>query len=431
MQCRVCGQVGEITAGSCSVCGTPFTPPDLPRHLPVPVPAPTGVGPQPPPSAGDPDPRSGAVPPPPPFGGSGHRDAPERTVPVLAAGPDWAVVGVGIGVVALLFVIGMVWRSGVSTPPPDPNVFTRTAPPITATTAPPPPALAVPPGGFSPLELRLSLGAAVMPLLLDGCGTSHVATGVAVAPNYLLTASDVARLDSSPSLQLATVFATGRTIGSANKRGLAVVEVRQELTDYLGWVEPGAVEPGLELVVIGYEDLGDPVVAEVTVEDITEVGTEPTTARVRGEVREGMAGAPAVTQEGRIAGLVTSVNAVTGTAEMLLVGPATESFGLIVADPTVTSPECGRRRLSVDTFGDDPELDELYLRCEAGDPFGCDELYSASPAGSDYELFARRCGDRREDGRGYCAQRSLGGWMPPPGEPQDPFGRDQPGGSDG
>ena len=42
--------------------------------------------------------------------------------------------------------------------------------------------------------------------------------------------------------------------------------------------------------------------------------------------------------------------------------------------------------------GDDPTLDGLWTKCEAGDGGACDELYSESPSGSDYENFGLTCG---------------------------------------
>jgi hypothetical protein len=53
------------------------------------------------------------------------------------------------------------------------------------------------------------------------------------------------------------------------------------------------------------------------------------------------------------------------------------------------------------TYGSDPELDELYDQCEDGDYQACDDLYSQSPSGSEYEEFADTCGDRNEPA-GFC-----------------------------
>jgi hypothetical protein len=43
--------------------------------------------------------------------------------------------------------------------------------------------------------------------------------------------------------------------------------------------------------------------------------------------------------------------------------------------------------------GDDPDLDRAYTACDDGDFQACDELWSTSPSGSDYEAFGATCGD--------------------------------------
>jgi hypothetical protein len=47
-------------------------------------------------------------------------------------------------------------------------------------------------------------------------------------------------------------------------------------------------------------------------------------------------------------------------------------------------------------YGDNPVLDAMQDRCEAGDGAGCDELYFASTVGTDYEAFGATCGGRFE-----------------------------------
>lgn len=47
-----------------------------------------------------------------------------------------------------------------------------------------------------------------------------------------------------------------------------------------------------------------------------------------------------------------------------------------------------------DVFGDDPELDDLWLLCEAGAGSSCDALWETAPVGSTYERFGVTCGER-------------------------------------
>jgi len=53
------------------------------------------------------------------------------------------------------------------------------------------------------------------------------------------------------------------------------------------------------------------------------------------------------------------------------------------------------------SYGDDPQLDALYDKCQAGDFQACDDLYTRSDFGSEYETFGDTCGDRNEP-QGYC-----------------------------
>ena len=46
------------------------------------------------------------------------------------------------------------------------------------------------------------------------------------------------------------------------------------------------------------------------------------------------------------------------------------------------------------TLGDDPNLDDLWVRCEEGSGYACDRLFAESPAGSVYERFGVSCGER-------------------------------------
>jgi hypothetical protein len=58
---------------------------------------------------------------------------------------------------------------------------------------------------------------------------------------------------------------------------------------------------------------------------------------------------------------------------------------------------------SAGSFGDDPEMDALWTSCEEGDMEACDDLYQATPFGSEYEEFGGTCGNRESmDGAGLC-----------------------------
>ncbi len=64
---------------------------------------------------------------------------------------------------------------------------------------------------------------------------------------------------------------------------------------------------------------------------------------------------------------------------------------------------------SSDEYGDDPQLDRLWDDCDDGDLEACDDLYFASPIGSQYEEFAETCGGQEPDGfGGECAVGGFG-----------------------
>lgn len=55
------------------------------------------------------------------------------------------------------------------------------------------------------------------------------------------------------------------------------------------------------------------------------------------------------------------------------------------------------------TYGDDAALDALWDACGGGDGAACDELYSVSGIGTEYERFAMTCGGTREESLEPCA----------------------------
>ena len=64
-------------------------------------------------------------------------------------------------------------------------------------------------------------------------------------------------------------------------------------------------------------------------------------------------------------------------------------------------------------YGDDARLDLLYTACQQGSGPACDQLFDASPLGSEYEEFASTCGGRTKELR--CAERYPGSPVSPSG----------------
>lgn len=67
------------------------------------------------------------------------------------------------------------------------------------------------------------------------------------------------------------------------------------------------------------------------------------------------------------------------------VGPVYAQDGSLVEEPPLAEG---------DTYGDNPDLDELWDACEGGDGVACDDLWAQSELGSGYETFGFTCGER-------------------------------------
>lgn len=81
-----------------------------------------------------------------------------------------------------------------------------------------------------------------------------------------------------------------------------------------------------------------------------------------------------------VLGIVLAIAAIAGA---LAFGEAIEDLEDTEFNTTVFT--------DAETYGDDPELDALWDACAAGDEVACDDLYWASPIGSEYEEFGQTC----------------------------------------
>ena len=90
------------------------------------------------------------------------------------------------------------------------------------------------------------------------------------------------------------------------------------------------------------------------------------------------------------------------------IGSAYEAFGSTCGD-TTTEQFGSCVRSTIDTYGDDAELDALWDACSAGDLAACDELWLTSPFDSGYEAYGNTCGGQStEELFGGC-ETTLGG----------------------
>ena len=81
------------------------------------------------------------------------------------------------------------------------------------------------------------------------------------------------------------------------------------------------------------------------------------------------------------------------------------AVGSAIPDEQVAAPAAGQRPTGL---GGDPALDELAESCHGGAMAACDDLYTFSDVGSDYEEYGDTCAGRRESGAwAMCADVFL------------------------
>lgn len=107
---------------------------------------------------------------------------------------------------------------------------------------------------------------------------------------------------------------------------------------------------------------------------------------------------------------VDDLAAVEGFVDSFIAGAAEEGTilsrdearcairALDAPDRDVAIRDCLGDRVDERAFGDDPILDLLVEQCRRGNNQACDELFTTSPIGSEYETYGRTCGGRAPEG---------------------------------
>jgi hypothetical protein len=97
------------------------------------------------------------------------------------------------------------------------------------------------------------------------------------------------------------------------------------------------------------------------------------------------------------AGAMASCDELYSTSE---IGSEYETFGATCGqqEPNSSGGTCDIPF----SYGDNTDLDALWDACEAGDGASCDKLYFDSPVGSVYETFGDTCGNRYDESPGFC-----------------------------
>jgi S1-C subfamily serine protease len=242
----------------------------------------------------------------------------------------------------------------------------------------------------------------------DGCGESGTGSAFAIAPDLVVTNAHVVAIDPNPTLVSRNgEEISGSVIGWRAEPDVAVIRTEGPLDSWLEWAPTEELIEGQQVIALTYPTpllsftVAPGTLLSFQVEDGRRI------AIASDEVTDfGSSGGPLLDDRGRVVGIVTEFAAGDGRQVIGLsytydhVWPAIEE---IVAAPEDVDADC---LAFVDpvTYGDDPFLDELWDACELGDFDACDELFTESPVGSDYEHFADTCGDRNEPGE-WCTDR--------------------------
>jgi hypothetical protein len=374
------------------------------------VPPPPSSGP---PSASGSPPGSWGPPPPDPpsAGGAGPPRSSGGGVGWLAAALAVLVVVVVLGGGALLVV------GGGDDAPEQVAAPSQPAPAPDDRPAPPPSE-----SGLSAQALGERFGDAVFRVEVEGCGLSGSGTAFAIAEDLLVTNAHVVDVDPTPQLVArdGTTWA-GTVIGIRDWPDLAVIEVDGPLDVWLDWAPTEELVEGQAVTALSYPtplltfSVAPGTLMSFQVQDGQRI------ALASDEITDyGSSGGPLLDDRGRVAGVVTEFAAGDGRQ---LVGLSytyaflQEHLDAIIAAPTTVTVDCGGIDLpdlpdgwlddgdwwdpSVDAYGSDPGLDDLWDACEAGGMQACDDLYRYSPIGSVYEAYGDSCGERNEPA-GWC-----------------------------
>lgn len=266
-----------------------------------------------------------------------------------------------------------------------------------ATDAPPPAAASAAPdgptgGSRSPEDLARDLGDAVWRVAVDGCGVEGGGTAFVIAPDLLVTNRHVVAFDVTPTLTDRSGGRTleGRVIGMGEAVDLAVIRVDATLAPVLKWAPTALLAEGEPVVALGYPDPLNTFTVTPGTLNAFDVVDGVRVGIVSDEASDhGSSGGPLLTAEGMVAGVVTEFLGGTQNAGLSLSHDAVrDELAAIVAAPAELAEDCAGA-----AYGTDAALDLLWDWCADGGMWACDELYVASPEGSDYEWFGATCGD--------------------------------------
>jgi len=288
------------------------------------------------------------------------------------------------------------------------------------------------PVSYTAEELAVEFGAAVWRVQSEGCGEAWTGTAFAIGPDRLVTNHHVVVNDPTPTLydRDGNTIET-EVIGWSERPDLAILEVENDLDEWLEWSPTEEINEGERLVVLGYP---------VPDTDFTVTPGSVISFQRRSDVREairsdaaidrGNSGGPALDASGRVMGVVTEMALNDGGFQLVPLifthDALIDTIDDILDDPEMPEADCGETDQwgsepipeefeespetwdsGAQTYGDHPLLDGLWDGCADGDMAACDELWWMSPADTVYEEFGDTCGRRTDDGS-WCAPADGG-----------------------
>ncbi len=142
-----------------------------------------------------------------------------------------------------------------------------------------------------------------------GCGVESIGTAFAIDDRLLVTNRHVTEIDATP--QLVSRDGSRRldamVVGWSQDPDLAVLEVRQFVAPTLAWADSAGLTEGELLVAFGYPTPGhDFAVTPTRIRSFVTDGALRHAIRTDGRFDTGNSGGPALTEEGRVAGVVAA-----------------------------------------------------------------------------------------------------------------------------
>jgi hypothetical protein len=247
---------------------------------------------------------------------------------------------------------------------------------------------------LDPEDLARGFGDAVWQVEVDGCDVESGGSSFAIGPNLLVTNRHVVEFDPAPTLvsRDGARVLSARVIGMSDEVDLAVLEVDVPLGLFLEWAPTASLSEGQRVVALGYPSPFETFSVSVGTLNAFEVVDGVRVGIISDESTDyGSSGGPLLTDRGLVAGIVTEFAGEGGRQVLglsLTYDAVRDEIARIVAEPQDLAEDCTGA-----FYGTDPILDTLWDWCEDGAMWACDELYLRAVAGSDYEWFGATCGD--------------------------------------